>query len=174
MSSQFQFYATKDDLLLALSEVETHLDLQYADAWMSKTPDIPVLRTLSSWPDLGCNETGRAVGAGFFLIVEAGIVLQKKLIAMDDGTTQYKYAPTKNPSSIVIQPSGIYRDVDSGPEELVLGMCGTAMSDPKSHCLYKRFRKHFTQSMRRTNNGLFIGNNAAKMVYDRAIALSLG
>ncbi|MEM7478574.1 MAG: hypothetical protein AAF483_26625 [Planctomycetota bacterium] len=174
MSKQFQFYATAGDLQGCFNDVETELTLKYADAWMSKTSEILVLDSLATWEALGKNHTGRTVGAGFFLIVDSRIELHRKSIQMDDGSTQFKYAPGQNPESIVIQPSGVYVDPENGNSELVLGMCGTAMANPGSLSLYKDFKRLFTKRLTRMKDGIFMGKEARQMVDDEALELSFG
>ena len=49
---------------------------------------------------------------GGFIIVPKDTDLTPKRIEMNDGSYRYKYEPILNPVSLVIQPSGVFEQVE--------------------------------------------------------------
>ena len=158
MSKQFRFYATKSDLIGGFDRVSKLVDLLYVDAWLHENPKIPVFADLSTWQELGENASGKSAGAGFFLVVKTTEPLKMKTVKMDSGGSKFKFEPLLNPSSIVIQPSGVYKESD--PQLLIAGMCGTALNNPDSTNLYSQFRKAFLRGFNKQSDGSFIGPDA--------------
>ena len=170
MSKQFRFYAVKEDLEISLNTVASELKLKFADAWIHGSKDIPIYNCLTDWNGLGINTTGRTTGAGFFLIVTASTTLTHKTIRMDDGSTRFKYDPIRNPSSIVLQPSGVFKSQER--EVLIVGMCGTALTNLESENLYRNFRKLFLHSYTKLDNGAYLGPQANDLVASDQVTLA--
>lgn len=170
MAQQFRFYATKIDLLISLDALEKVLDVQYFDAWVHDSKDIPRYKSLRDWIELGVSPGGREGDAGFFLVSRGVADLTKKQINYDDGTVGYKYEAALNPESIVFKPSGMFTSTIL--QKLVCGMCGTASNEASSKLLFNDFKKIFLSDYKRLKGGAYLGNNANLLMRDTKIQLS--
>jgi hypothetical protein len=170
MAIQFRFYATKIDLLNSLDALDQVLDLQYFDAWVHDSEDIPRYKSLRDWSELGVSPGGREGDAGFFFVNKGAADLAKKQINYNDGTVGYKYDAALNPESIVFKPSGML--ITEHSKKLVCGMCGTASCEANSRLLYNIFKKTFLGGYKRLKGGAYLGKDAELLMSDTKIQLS--
>jgi len=171
MSMQFKFYATTEDLLGSLQNVERNLTLRFFDAWVHKSAEIPKYDSLTDWSQLGISPRGREGDSGFFLVTKRNTNLQIACIEYEDGTKGYHYSPESNRSGFVLKPSGVFNS--DGTQMLISGMCGTAMTGVDSRELYQAFRKMFLKGYTKIKNGAYIGKNAAQLLADETVVVKM-
>ncbi len=133
---RLQFYATRDDLIGALSEIT---DLRLTEMGNFVSNEIRQYDSVAAIPDLGQATYGSAIANPSFLVMLRDMKVDVRLLA---GNTEMRYLvdQLENPDSVVFQPGGRF-----GSDALVAGRVATGTDSEVSARMMKQFSKLLTR-----------------------------
>ena len=144
-SAGIPFYATSQDLLEVLLEVEAARPLRYfrcGDADVSGANEW--WDTASDLPSLGIALTGKAVLEQSWLVVARGASPQVREVRLRRGGKRFLVDQLLNPESVTLRSGGAY-----GSDVIIAGDVGTGSRDSWSQETLRLFsdsmKTHFTQ-----------------------------
>lgn len=141
---RISFFATKDDLLLVLCELESKRQIKYARTGLLKGPEPELWDAGTNLPGLGRAAGDQAVACDSFLIFDKTSTVNMVLKAMRNGDDRYDVDQAKNPDSVVLNVGGEWVD-----GSLISGGVATISESPASQSLMRAIhsgiKKHFTR-----------------------------
>ena len=136
MSRGIELFATRDDLLVLLAEVEARRAIYYADAGMFESPEIVVYRSAAEIPDLGvCHVHSRHLGH-LLLIADVGTQFIAEPVPQRRGGVLHVVGQRKNHDTVVLYPGGIH---DS--QTVIAGTIATGSDSAASLSLFEAIRR---------------------------------
>lgn len=155
MSKQIHFFATKEDMLHIIRNIEENMELKYVKLDAYNTKDIKTYNSLAEFEDLGINISGEHLDNGF-LVLERDEILNIDTVQLRAGGENYHINQKLNENSITIWLSGIHKN-----EYLVCGHMGTIHDSSKK--LYDVFRKGIRKQCDKKIDSYFVGKEAIKL-----------
>jgi len=108
MSKLISFFATRDDLLCLLGEVELKWRIHYTEAGMFETPEIIVYCSSPHIPQLGITHWGTTITGLFYLIADAATSFKVRPVPQRRGGIRYAMDQKENPDTVTFFPGGRY------------------------------------------------------------------
>lgn len=143
MSRVIGFFATYNDLLGVLVEIEEKRTIHFAEAGMSDHPDLVVYPSASQVPDLGETRARESVLGRILLITDVAIPFVMEPVQQRRGGVRYAVYQDKNPDTISLVPGGRFDD-----HTILAGNFGTCTDSPISAAILKlvagAIRKNWT------------------------------
>jgi len=138
------FFATKNDLLLVLCELEAKRKIKYTRAGLIKGPTPEMWESGANLPDLGRAAGDQAVACDTFLILDGASTADVISRGTFNGEYRYDVDQGKNPNSVILNVGGEWVD-----GSLISGGVATISSSPISQSLMRAIhsavKKHFTR-----------------------------
>ena len=142
-TKSISLFATRADCEPFLQIIETTTALNYMRCGLFVKEELILYNTYLSIDDFGTTFQGAAVGENRYLIAPSDTQIQVRAVPQRKGGVLYAIDQWDNPTSIILQPGGRYRD-----KYVISGQLGTISDDPVSVNLYRSFlreiRKRFT------------------------------
>src|SRR5437762_10434006 len=104
------FFATRDDLLPVLQEVELHHALKYLECGLFGDAERPVFHSSLELENLGTAVAGDSNREPTFLVLRSEASLKVREVLQRRGALKYAVDQLNNPESIVLKPGGRYGD----------------------------------------------------------------
>lgn len=149
-----QFFAVREDLLLALEAVERDGPLQYVRTGNELSPDFETFLRGADIPNLGVadRETGSVCNS--FLVARTTVPIGVRSIKGANGVQRYLMDQLFNLDTVTLTPAGTW-----GEDIILQGVVGTASDSVASQELMKRFNSAFKKSFTKVQ-GRFVGAQA--------------
>jgi hypothetical protein len=141
---RINFFATKDDLLYVLRNLEVSRPIKYTRAGqlIGLVPEI--WKSGNDLPQLGKATGDQAVACDPFLIIEEGSSVQIESRSMFNGQERFDVDQSMNPDSVVLLPGGQWID-----GAIISGSIATISTSPTSQALmrsaHSAVKQHFTR-----------------------------
>jgi hypothetical protein len=130
MSKVIGIFATRNDLLDLLADVESARSVQYAEAGMFDKPAPATFGSSSEIPGLGTTHATSTNLAPRFLLADAGVPFSVRPVLQRKGGTRYAVDQQKNPDSVALIPGGQFDG-----QTLLAGSIGTCTNSAVSAAL---------------------------------------
>ena len=141
---QIQFFATREDLLLVLENVERDTTLRYVRTGNQLNPYFETFQRGRDIPNLGVADRETGSVCGTFLVAKAATSITAKNLRGSSGVQRFVVDQLLNPDTVALTPAGRWG------EDLVLnGRLATASNAAVSQELMKRFSSAFRKHFRR-------------------------
>jgi len=141
---RISFFATKNDLLLVLCELEAKRKVKYTRAGRIEGPEYQVWESGASLPRLGRAAGDQAVACDSFLILDGASAITVVSQEMRNGDDRYDVDQARNPDSVTLNVGGEWVD-----GSLISGGATTNSETPISQSLMRAIhsgiKKHFTR-----------------------------
>ena len=141
---RISFFATKDDLLLVLCELEAKRQIKYTRAGMLKESEPEVWESAFALPGLGRAAGDQSVACDSFLIFDGASTVNVVSQEMLNGDDRYDVDQATNPNSVILNAGGEWVD-----GSLISGGVTTISVSPISQWLMRAvhsgIKKHFTR-----------------------------
>jgi hypothetical protein len=148
------FFATKDDLLPGLQQIELKRTLKYVLAGKLERPERVTYDSLLDFPQLGTNLSGSHVIGPHFLVMDQNEEPVVETVPQQDGGVLYFLTQLKNATSIVFWPGGLYEE-----KNLICGHINTASDNKESLDLFRDFSRTITRDFKKIGS-YFVGPKA--------------
>jgi len=130
MSTVIGLFATRNDLLDLLNEVEATRPIHYAEAGMFDSPELMVYPSALNIPSLGEIHVQESVQGRILLIADAAVQFVVRPVPQRRGGTRFAIDQKLNPDSVALFPGGQF---DS--HTLLAGNFGTCTDSEASSSL---------------------------------------
>lgn len=131
---QFNFFATKDDLLPGVLAFEAEHQVRYIVWGFTDAPHFEQYSSVTELPDLGRSIHGHRCERTY-VVMPADADVKTKAVPQRRGGTKYELDLT-NVCRFAFSPGGVYED-----RFLIDGDAGVNMGDEDSIALYKKFMR---------------------------------
>jgi hypothetical protein len=131
MSKVIGFFATRNDLLDLLGEVESRRMVHYIEAGMFDSPEIATYRLASQIPDLGVIHVDASHKGLSLLIADDATSFAYEIVPQRRGGVRYAVDQKENPDTIDLIPGGQFDD-----RTILAGRFGTCTDSPMSASLF--------------------------------------
>jgi hypothetical protein len=144
LMTRISFFATKNDLLLALCDLEAKRKIKYTRAGRIEGPEPQVWETGANLPGLGRAAGDQAVDCDSFLILDGASVVAVVSQETRNGDDRYDLEQAQNPDSVIVYVGGEWVD-----GSLISGGAATNSETPLSQSLMRAIhsgiKKHFSR-----------------------------
>ncbi len=141
---RISFFATKNDLLSALCDLEAKRKIKYTRAGRIEGPEFQVWESGANLPGLGRAAGDQAITCDAFLIVDGASVVTVVLQEMLNGDDRYDLEQARNPDSVILNVGGEWVD-----GSLISGSATTisdsTVSQSLMRTLHSGIKRHFTR-----------------------------
>ena len=138
------FFATRNDLLLVLSELEEKRQIKYTRAGRQEGSESRVWESGANLPGLGRAAGDQAVACDSFLIFDGICTINVVSREMLSGDDRYDVDQGENPNTVILNVGGEWID-----GSLISGSVTTVSASPISQSLMRTLhsgiKKHFTR-----------------------------
>jgi len=155
-TKQIFFYATHDDLVTVIKEIEKQNKIKYYRAGLLDKKDLTEYSTLLS-NELGIANSGDNNLCNSYIVLDAIQNLQLREVPQRKGGVKFAVDQMMNKNSIYFRPCGKLQE----SQAIVEGKVGTISDDKSSIQLFNCFTKEFKSSFVKIK-GILIG----KVAYD--------
>lgn len=156
--SQILFFATRQDLLVVLSEFETNVPLQYMPTETTDSQSQHGYSSAKDIPRLGVAAYASAIACESYLIVPEEIQVRPRKIQLENGGVQYAFDQLQNPDTITLTPGGLWKN-----STLLNGRVSSASTSKRSQQLLRRLsslmKTHFIKI-----KAFYVGPEALNML----------
>src|ERR1700756_2597172 len=111
--SQISFFATKEDLLPVLIDIEERRPVKYAPVGTVPKSGPETWRTGTDLPHIGEATADQAINCDPFLVLDEAAGVRVRLITTIDGRKTYEVDQLFNPDTIMLFPGGEWRKGDA-------------------------------------------------------------
>jgi hypothetical protein len=119
--SELAFYATRNDLLRLLTDVEAQTAIAYVRGGSYSAMHYAHLETASEIPDVGSADADSSAACTSYMIIDASTRLELRHVEGDPGVaSRYELDQLYNPDTVVLTPGGRRGDA------LIAGRVATA------------------------------------------------
>ncbi len=157
---QTMFFATKDDLVPMLKQVEEKGPLKYVKFGRSLSHEVESFSRASDIPNLGIATCESAIGSDTFLVCYPESQIKVGVVNQSDGIRSFHTDQLINPDTITFSSGGMWK-----PDILLYGRVASASNSPISKSLMRRFqssiKKHFVKI-----GACYVGPNALEALKD--------
>lgn len=164
-ASSHNFFATHEDILALLRDVETSCLLEYAECGLFDEFERSIFRGFSSLPGLGVAKTGESVREPTFLVMFQGHKLTVRTVPQRRGGAKYAIDQEGNPGTVAIRPAGLYND-----SVLIAGMVGTVHHDENAIKLIRLFSTALKRDFKKIKS--YLVGPEAKKLHDSGLRLT--
>jgi hypothetical protein len=151
-------FATRDDLVPVLQEVELRHALKYLECGLFGDAERPVFHSSSELENLGISVAGDSNLEPTFLVLRSQASLKVREVLQRRGGIKYAVDQMNNPESIALKPGGRY-----GDSAIIAGMVGTVHHDKVAGELMAAFLKAFKARFTRVKSYM-VGPEALKLL----------
>ncbi|MGC8542068.1 MAG: hypothetical protein ACP5QA_15765 [Phycisphaerae bacterium] len=155
---QIQFFATREDLLLVLGNVERDTALRYVRTGNQLNPHFETFQRGGDIPNLGVADRETGSVCRMFLITGNAVTVGVRTVKGADGIQRYLVDQLLNPDTVTLTPAGMW-----GEDTLLQGVVGTASDSVGSRELMKAFKSAFGKSFVKVQ-GRFVGPQAMALL----------
>ena len=153
-SQQTFFFADRHDIEPIITLIESIFDIKYCGTGMFLTIDHKYYGSLLDFEGFGSVNNGDWNQSKSFLVLPSEGELIVRNVPQKAGGIRYAIDQQNNPKSIVIKPSGIFKE-----GVLVAGMLGTISHDDFSLKLFKEFSSKIKKTFTKLGQ-FYVGPNA--------------
>lgn len=132
MSNMIHFFATRDDLLELLAEIESARRIHYVEAGMFETAELTVYPSAFHIPDLGLINVHSTVLGLTLLIADVTTCFTCERVPQRRGGVRYTVYQDRNPDTISLRPGGQFDE-----QTILAGDFGTCTDSPVSAALLR-------------------------------------
>ena len=158
MSKMIHFFATREELLSVLTEIESEVDIHYAEAGMFEIPEVVKYSNSKEIPDLGVSKIGYARGETMMLIGELAREFSLRESPQRRGGVRYAVDQLYNPHTVSLAPGGLF-----DARTVIAGDIGTCTTSPISVNLFKVCKKIVRRRWNRIHS-YYVSNEAEKIL----------
>jgi hypothetical protein len=160
---QRHFYATSNDLLPVLEQVEKKLLLAYTLTGLFDEDSQTSFFNGASLPTLASSlNVDNAVASPAYLVTERELAVRNRAVQQITGVKKYAIDQLINPDSTVIQHGGLF-----SPDVLISGRIATTSNTSAALKLQRAFSAAMTKNFTRVK-AYWLGSQALKMLQDGA------
>jgi hypothetical protein len=153
-TKQTFFFAELEDIKQVLEPIETSENIQYCEAGVFDSFDVPIYSSFIQIPNLGFVGYGDWVLNKFYAVYPKADIINKREIHLYKGGIRYAIYQDNNPQSIILKPGGILTD-----GILVAGSVGTISGESSSVDLFNKYAKLIKKKFSRIG-AFYVGPNA--------------
>lgn len=157
MTKEIFFFATKNDLLSIINEVQRYESLKYIPTGSYLSKDIIEYLSLEKYENLGINKSGDHQTESF-LVLRKTDRLRIREVEQTDGSLLYFVDQLENEDSIVLWPGGINKG-----EFLICGHASTINESKLSRVLFNYFSKNIKRLCKKQVGRYYIGEGAQSL-----------
>ena len=136
MSKICPIYATRNDILLFLKNVEERTELIYTVADVVDQPCFTVYQSAADIPELGIAKVGATEHEIQLLLTKPSMEFKLRSIELRKGGVRYSLDQLENPNTVVISAGGQFDETT-----VIAGSIGTCKNTPESVELFKLLKK---------------------------------
>jgi hypothetical protein len=154
------FFASANDILPVLEQVDSRHSLIYTPMGLFESPKVLVVTQGVNIPTLKVNVPGpNALHSQRYLVTPADVVVQIREVPQTSGGLRYAFDQLINPDSIEFTPGGFYSS-----EILVYGRVGTVSDSKIAKALYRSFANAIKKQFVRIR-AFWVGPQAEKLLH---------
>lgn len=153
-----RFFATKQDLLPVIFDLDSKSHFQYCASGLFDSPDIRYYSSLFFVPQLGVAQRDSTQSSSY-LVLGSNKLIQTRAIPQRSGGVKYAIDQLINPNTAVFRLGGIYK-----AGVLVEGTVGTASKSEYASFTDKLLRKTLAKHFRKLASGCYIGSEAKSLL----------
>ena len=160
MARRFLYFGLRDDVLLALTAIESSHDVVYRPTSFHDTSAIPCFTTAADLPGLGTAHHGNRNDEACYLVTRAEQPHAIESAPFGEGRTKFWVNQYGNPESVYLTPGGLH---SSGV--IVAGECATDSVAAGSKRLYDALRRAFARHFSKVGE-CYVGPDAYEAALD--------
>lgn len=153
-TKQLQFFAEIDDLKLILEPIESSNEVQYCEAGIFDSFDLPVYSSYNEIYNLGYVESGDWNHNKFYVVFAKDYKINKREVSLKKGGIRYAIYQDNNPQTIILKPGGVLKD-----GIMVAGSIGTISESLFSIDLFNKYSKLIRKTFTKIG-GFYVGKKA--------------
>lgn len=157
MANEIFFFATKEDLLSIVRNVEQMIHLKYVQAKAYDSKNIKIYESLEDYNEIGINKSGNHQSENF-LVLESDDELILREVQQLGGSNKYYVDQMKNQNSVLLWPGGIYE-----MDYLICGHIGTIHTSTNSKKIFNMYKKYIRLICKKKVGKYYISNNAMNL-----------
>ena len=154
---QTMFFATRQDLIPVIEQVEAKRSLKYVLTGLLHSPELTTYNSALDSPHLGIASHESAINGDNYLVLDRADQVSIRPCPQNAGGTRYAVDQAQNPRTICFLHGGRFAD-----DVILYGRVGTISDHDYSVSLYRLFyaaiRKHFSKL-----KAFYVGNEAKKL-----------
>jgi hypothetical protein len=155
-TKQLHFFAEIEDIKQILASVEASDNIQYCEAGIFNSFDVPLYSSYTEMPSLGYVESGDWNHNKFYAVYPKGYEIKKREVPLKKGGINYAIYQDNNPPTIILKLGGIFKD-----GVMIAGSIGTISDDSFSINLFNKYRNLIKKSFTKIGT-FYLGSNAKK------------
>lgn len=134
------FYATPDDLLPRLADLERGMSIRYVQSGIFESSEPVTYASYSEIPRIGYSLKGDTVKDIAYLIVAQSTPIQHRVINLGSGEVRFSIDYRENPLSVIFRPGGVFERAKA----VIEGSISKLSRDPQCERLYRDVVKYLT------------------------------
>ncbi|MFH2045809.1 MAG: hypothetical protein ABIK92_11765 [Pseudomonadota bacterium] len=158
MSKLCNFFATKNDLIPRIKDVETSIDVHYFLCGQFDTKKVIEYASLLNIRDIGISTLGKAILSDMYLVLPKRKNVKLQKVYLKKGGVQYAIDQGANPKSIIICIGGIFKN-----QCLISSSIGTIGTLKISNDLFQKYSKLLTKGFTKVKS-YYVGQEAMQML----------
>jgi hypothetical protein len=156
-SSQFGFFATREDLGKVMSIVERKYPVKYVAMGLFDSPHAPYFESFADIPNVGYTESpGAPTSDHHYMLVPIGLDIHAREVPQRKGDRKFAVNMLGNDESVELSPGGIYT---GAPDVLVLGRAATFVPNSFSTSVFNYLFQNVKLQFRKVG-WIYIGDDA--------------
>ncbi|MGO8996410.1 MAG: hypothetical protein ACLQVI_24105 [Polyangiaceae bacterium] len=164
---QILFFATGNDLLPVLEEVERVGPLHYARMGQFPKPEPETFSRGGELPRLGQATAESAISSEAYLVSEVAMQVHVRRIEGPGGAERFAVDQLANPDTVTLTPAGVWRG-----NVILHGRVATVSESPQSQALMRRFKRALEGRFTKVK-AFWVGANALALL-DAGKRLTIG
>lgn len=165
---QTHFFATRADLSLISQICEHSKQIKYILFGLFDESYLNSYSSLLDWKNVGSNLKGNTTSTECFLVLEREATVNFEVVPQRKGGIKYSVDQSRNPTSIIFRPSGLYNETS-----LIAGNLGTISTHPTSIELYNLFRKTIQKHSKKVGN-YYVAEDALELMKQGVRMVTMG
>lgn len=135
MAKEIYFFATSDDLLNIVNDIEQLIEVQYIEAKAYDSKKIIQYSSLKEYESLGTNQSGEHQSESFLVLLKSDNLIVREVQQVGGGN-KYFVDQNNNKDTVIFWPGGTYNE-----EYLICGHMGTLGDSNISKKIFNIFQK---------------------------------
>lgn len=158
MSYRRPLFATKKDLLPALTRLEAEVDIKYTLVGRSESPEPPFYTAAQDIPKLSVAQVGDALHEASYIVLPADFDCKVREVKRPGGVIGWVVDQLTNPDAVVLRPGGTFKR-----EAIIPGEISTIGATEIATSLFRTMVPFIIGDFRRIQS-YWVGEDAAALL----------